>query len=95
MEKEFNIDAEVTVDRYNHIDDVQKGTVVGYDTSIGGTQLYRIDIRGIEILTSGMSIKESKIYDPLPEIQRHAKREPYITREERVAKWNVFVSSKK
>jgi hypothetical protein len=95
MEKEFNIDAVVTVDRYNHIDDVMKGTVVGHDISMGGDLLYKIDIDGIEIRTSGRCIVESKYYDPLPANERHAKREPYITREDRVAKWNVFVSSKK
>ena len=91
---EFKIDEVVTVDRYNHIDDVEKGIVVGHNTTIGGETLYKIKLKDIQISTTGKCIVESKHYDPLPEKERNAKRSSY-TREERTAKWNVYVTSKK
>lgn len=74
MEKEFEINDIVTVDRYNHIDDVDKGTIIGYQKTFNGTLLYRVDIRGVEIQTTGGSIMESKDYKPVPDNQRHDKR---------------------
>jgi hypothetical protein len=91
MEKEFNIDDTVTVDRYNHIDDAEKGIVVGLDETMGGEVLYKINIREIVIRTTGRSIMESKMYDPLPEKERHAK---IINKQDRIARWIAYVSSK-
>jgi len=69
---EFKITDTVTVDRYNHIDDVQKGTVTGYSKmQVSGTLTYLIDINGVEIETTGGSIMESKNYKPVPENERH------------------------
>ena len=69
---EFKIDDIVTVDRYNHIDDVQKGTIKGYGKmQLSGTPTYLIDINGVEIETTGISIMESKDYGPAPENERH------------------------
>lgn len=77
---EFKIDDVVTVDRYNHIKDVQKGTIIGYGKTHGGTLTYKINIKGTTIETSGGSIMESKIYNPVPDDERH---EPVGTREYR------------
>ena len=69
---EFKVDDVVTVDRYNHIDDVQKGIIVGYTKMPPNERLlYRIDIDGFEIITSGISIMESKDYVPAPNNERH------------------------
>jgi hypothetical protein len=83
---EFKENDVVTVDRYNHIDDVQKGTVLGFDVW-NDKIIYKIDIDGVTITTSGLCIMESKYYEPLPANERHAKREPYISREERIARY--------
>ncbi len=73
--KEFGIDDEVTVDRYNHIDDVEKGKVVGYgEMPISKRLTYKIDINGVEIQTTGISIMESKKYKPVPANERHPKK---------------------
>jgi hypothetical protein len=69
---EFKVDDIVTVDRYNHIDDVQKGTIKGYSKmQLSGTPTYLIDIDGVEIETTGISIMESKDYVPAPDNERH------------------------
>ena len=90
---EFGIDTVVSVDRYNHIDDAEKGVIVGYDTTMGGEILYKIKVRELEIRTTGRCIVESKKYDPLPEKERNPKRSSY-TREDRVARWVAYISSK-
>ena len=63
MDIEFEIDREVTIDRYNAIENPSKGTVVGYDVSMGGTRLYKVKIDRLVITTSGMCIRESKFYE--------------------------------
>lgn len=76
---EFRINDIVTVDRYNHIKDVQKGTIVGYsEMQISKTLTYKINIKGTIIETTGGSIMESKDYSPVPDDERH---EPFGTRE--------------
>ena len=76
MEKpEFKIGDTVTLDRYNHIDDVEKVEVIGYGTmQVSGTLTYKMDVEGTLIESTGVSIMESKNYKPcLPE-ERHDKR---------------------
>ena len=69
---EFKVDDIVTVDRYNHIDDVQKGIVIGYGAmQVSKTLTYKIDINGVEIETTGVSIMESKDYVPAKDEERH------------------------
>ena len=71
---EFKIGDIVTVDRYNHIDDVSKGKINGYDrTMLSGRLSYLIDINGLEISTTGLSIMESKNYRPADPEDRHPK----------------------
>ncbi len=70
--KEFNIDDKVTIDRYNHITDVQKGIIVGYGSmSISGTLTYKVNINDVIIQTTGISIMESKDYVPVNDNERH------------------------
>lgn len=69
---EFKVDDIVTVDRYNHIDDVQKGIIAGYSKmQVSGTLTYLINIDGVEIETTGISIMESKDYVPAKDEERH------------------------
>ena len=69
---EFKVDEVVTVDRYNHIDDVQKGIISGYSKmQVSGTLTYLIKIDGVEIETTGISIMESKDYIPAKYEERH------------------------
>jgi len=78
---EFKINDTVTVDRYNHIKDVQKGAVVGFGTMpISKRLTYKVDINGVVIQTTGGSIVESKNYEPVPRNERH---EPFGSREYR------------
>jgi len=65
---EFNVGDTVTVDRYNHIDDVETGVIVGYSTMpISPRLTYVISVGGIKIESTGGSIVESKLYDPVPD----------------------------
>ena len=70
MDIEFNIDTEVTIDRYNAIETPDKGIVVGHDISMGGTRLYKVKINQLIITTSGMCIRESKFYEAPPKNER-------------------------
>lgn len=70
---EFKIGDTVTLDRYNHIDDVQKVKIIGYTTSIGGYKLYEMNVNGVIISSSGKCIMESKHYDPVDDKDRHYK----------------------
>ncbi|HWY34876.1 MAG TPA: hypothetical protein VNX68_09530 [Nitrosopumilaceae archaeon] len=81
----------VTVDRYNHIDNAEKGVVVGHDMTVGGEILYKIKLNTLQISTTGKCIIESKHYEPLHEKERSAKR---YTREERVSRWVAWITSK-
>ena len=71
---EFKIGEIVTLDRYNHIDDVQRVEVVGYGT-MGWHEnerlTYKMDVNGTIIESTGGSIMESKLYDPVPDHERH------------------------
>ena len=72
---EFKVGDKVTLDRYNHIDDVEKVEVVGYgEMPISKTLTYKMDVRGVIIESTGGSIMESKLYDPVPDEDRHEKR---------------------
>lgn len=74
MEKEFQIGDTVTLDRYNHIDDVQKVKVVGYgEMPLSKTLTYKMNVNGTIIESTGGSIMESKLYDPVDEKDRHKK----------------------
>ena len=72
---EFEIGTIVTVDRYNHIDDVERAEIKGYGTMGTSDRLtYKFVIDGLEIQTTGMSIMESKFYSPVVDEDRHDKR---------------------
>ena len=71
---EFKIGDIVTVDRYNHIDDVEICSIVAYGRMfISNTLTYKVMINGTEIETTGISIMESKHYEPVAENDRHEK----------------------
>jgi len=87
---EFNIGDTVTLDRYNHIDDVESVKVVGYgEMPMSGTLTYKMDVKGTIIESTGGSIMESKLYDPVPTDERHHKRG--LTPTERAAHWEKFM----
>ena len=72
--KEFKIGDTVTLDRYNHIDDVERVKVVGYgELLLSGTLTYKMDVNNTIIESTGGSIMESKLYDPAPAEERHEK----------------------
>lgn len=69
---EFKIGDTVTLDRYNHIDDVQRVKIIGYGKMpISNTLTYKMDVNGIIIESTGASIMESKHYNPVPDEERH------------------------
>lgn len=73
--KEFKIGDTVTLDRYNHIDDVEVVKVVGYgEMPISKRLTYKMDVKGTIIESTGGSIMESKNYEPVPEEDRHPKK---------------------
>ena len=73
-DKEFKIGDTVTLDRYNHIDDVEVVKVVGYGEMVmSGRLTYKMDVKGTIIDSTGISIMESKDYKPVPEEDRHDK----------------------
>tara|TARA_R110000868_G_C10774365_1_gene754974 strand:+ start:741 stop:1031 length:291 start_codon:yes stop_codon:yes gene_type:complete len=70
--KEFAIGETVTLDRYNHIDDVEKVQVIGYgELPVSGTLTYKMSVQGTIIESTGGSIMESKLYEPVPDEDRH------------------------
>lgn len=70
--KEFEIGDIVSLDRYNHIEDVQKVKIVGFgEMSISKTLTYKMDVNGIIIESTGGSIMESKYYNPVDNDKRH------------------------
>lgn len=72
---EFKIGQTVTLDRYNHIDDVERVKVVGYgEMPISGTLTYKMDVNGTIISSTGISIMESKDYKPCPDEDRHYRK---------------------
>ena len=73
--KEFKIGDTVTLDRYNHIDDVEVVKVVGYGKmQISGTLTYKMNVNGLVIESTGVSIMESKNYKPCLDSERHPKK---------------------
>jgi len=69
---EFKIGDTVTLDRYNHIDDVEVVKVVGYGEMMLSKRLtYKMSVNGTIIESTGGSIMESKLYDPVPDEDRH------------------------
>lgn len=72
MIKEFKIGDTVTLDRYNHIDDVEKVEVIGYgNMPISGDLTYKMNVNGTIISSTGGSIMESKYYEPVADEDRH------------------------
>ena len=73
--KEFEIGDTVTLDRYNHIDDVQKVKIMGYgQTSVGGVLTYKMRVDGVTIESTGTSIMESRLYEPAPANERSCRK---------------------
>ncbi len=73
MDKEFQIGDTVTLDRYNHIDDVDKVKVIGYGETISKQLTYKMSVNGLIIESTGGSIMESKFYNPAPKEERRGK----------------------
>ena len=72
MEREFKIGDTVTLDRYNHIEDVVTVKVIGYgEMPMSKTLTYRMDVNGVVIESTGGSIMESKKYVPVDDRDRH------------------------
>lgn len=72
MKPEFKIGEKVTLDRYNHIDDIEVVNIIGYgEMPISGTLTYKMNVKGTIIESTGGSIMESKLYNPVPEEDRH------------------------
>ena len=72
---EFQIGDIVTLDRYNHIEDVEKVEVVGYGEMImSGRLTYKMNVHGTIIESTGGSIMESKLYNPVPDEERHQRK---------------------
>jgi hypothetical protein len=83
---EFRINDIVTVDRYNHIDDMCKGTIkeIRTEALFSDGLSYGIDIDGLRIHTSGRSIVESKYYIPVDPSDRHEKKPIIITKKQKL-----------
>ena len=83
---EFKIGQTVTLDRYNHINDVEKVKVVAYGSIGWGDNerlAYKMDVNGTIITSTGISIMESKDYSPVPDNERHySKNATVLEREE-------------
>ena len=75
MEKqqaEFKIGEFVTLDRYNHIDEMERVMVIGYGSMpISNDLTYKMMVKGVLIESTGVSIVESKNYVPVPIEERH------------------------
>jgi len=72
MEKEFEIGDEITLDRYNHIEDVQTVKIVGFgEMPISKKLTYKLNVNGVIIESTGVSIMESKYYKPVDDKERH------------------------
>jgi hypothetical protein len=74
---EFKIGDTVTLDRYNHIDDVETVEIVDYGfIGWGGNErlTYKMNVRGVIIESTGISIMESKNYEPCPDEDRHYRK---------------------
>ena len=72
MEKEFKIGDKVTLDRYNHIEDVEVVKIVGFgEMQMSKRLTYKMDVNGTIIESTGGSIMESKNYNPVDDKDRH------------------------
>lgn len=72
---EFQIGDTVTLDRYNHVDDCHTVKVTGYGELMSDDRVvYKMNVNGTVIQSTGMSIKESILYKPVPIEDRHDKR---------------------
>ncbi len=83
---EFNIGDTVTLDRYNHIDDVETVKIVDYGTIGWGENerlAYKMDVKGTIITSTGISIMESKDYEPCPDEDRHHRKNATVLEIER------------
>jgi len=88
---EFKIGDTVTLDRYNHIDDVERVKVVGYgEMPMSGTLTYKMNVKGTIIESTGISIMESKNYKPCPDEDRHHKKG--LTAYEAKLRWNEILN---
>ncbi len=70
---EFEIGKFVTVDRYNHIDQPDFGVIIGYgNMPVSGRPTYKVQLLlGPVIESTGISIMESKDYEPCLMEERH------------------------
>ena len=74
MDMEFKIGDTVTLDRYNHIDDVQKVKIINIrEGFLSPGLVYVMDVNRTEITSTGVSIMESKDYKPVSNKDRHYK----------------------
>lgn len=81
MVKEFKIGETVTLDRYNHIDDVETVKIIGYgNLPISGDITYKMNVNGTIIGSTGISIMESKHYKPVADEDRHPRQIRKINR---------------
>jgi len=74
---EFKIGDTITLDRYNHINDVEVVKIVAYGTIGWGENerlTYIMDVNGVRISSTGISIMESKDYSPCPDSERHYRK---------------------
>ena len=90
MELEFKIGDTVTLDRYNHIDDVEVVKIVDIQPKWFGADGfdYVMDVKGTKIRSTGISIVESKHYVPVPDEDRHEKIVNRMTVKELKIHWN-------
>ena len=77
MRNEFKIGQKITLDRYNHIEDVIKTKIVAFVAfNVFKPEVldgYLFIINGTKIVTRNMSIMESKNYTPVDAKDRHTK----------------------
>jgi len=92
MEKpEFKIGKTVTLDRYNHINDAVKVKIVGYgEMPVSGRITYKMNVNGTIIDSTGGSIMESKLYDPVPDEERHYRSGASI--QEKESYWDRIIN---
>jgi len=72
---EFKIGDTVTLDRYNHFNDKETVKIVGFGEMLISKRLtYKMNVNGTIIESTGQSIMESRLYEPVPEHERHYKK---------------------
>ena len=81
MKKEFKIGDTVTLDRYNHIEDAQKVNIIGFsEMPISKRLTYKMLVGETVIESTGVSIMESKYYEPVEDCDRHSKLKKPFTK---------------